>query len=135
MVRYGSMHFRSSRPVPGAIVVAIAILAGCACAVSGSAVEVRVLSKVEAVAHLAGPASIELVPGESREVTIKIAANFPWKLSLGSANPKITSELSELNGRAGGFAKTGNTITVSFRCDPAAAGPQSGEIEYTIERL
>ena len=129
------MHFRGSHPVSGSAVVAIAILAGCAGAVSASAVEVRVLSKVEAVAHMAGPASIELVPGESREVTIKVAANFPWRLSLGSANPTITSDLSELSGRPGGFAKTGNTITVLFRCDPDASGPQSGEIEYTIERL
>jgi hypothetical protein len=129
------MHFRSPSPVSGAAVVAIAILVGCAGAVSASAVEVRVLSKVEAVAHMAGPASIELAPGESREVTIKVAANFSWRLSLGSANPTITADLSELNGRAGGFAKSGNTVTVLFRCDPAAIGPQSGEIEYTIERL
>lgn len=129
------MHFRNSRPVPAGAVFAMAILFGCAGAVSVSAVEVRVHSKVDAVAQMAGPASIELVPGESREVTIKVAANFPWRLSLGSANPTITSDLSELSGRAGGFAKTGNTIKVLFRCDPAAAGPQSGEIEYTIERL
>ncbi|HUG12969.1 MAG TPA: hypothetical protein VMM36_18270 [Opitutaceae bacterium] len=129
------MHFRRSRPVPAAAVVALTIAVGCAAAVSAPAVEVRVHSKVEAVAHMTGPASIELAPGESREVTIKVAANFPWRLSFGSANPTITSDLFELSGRAGGFEKAGNTIKVFFRCDPAAAGPQSGEIEYTIERL
>lgn len=129
------MPNRCSRLIPGATLVALAILvAGVETAVLAAA-DVRVHSKVQAVAHMAGPASIELEPGESRQVVIQVAANFPWKLSVSTANPAITAGQPESEGRPGGFKKPGNTIKVLFRCDPDAPGPQAGAIEYRIERL
>lgn len=124
---------RCSRLVPLTPWVLAILFGGVGAAVS-AAIEVRVHSKVEGVAHMSGPASIELKPGESREVTIQVAANFPWRLLMGSANPAITAGDSELKGPAGGFAMQGNTLKVLFRCDPKATGPQSGSIEYRMER-
>ncbi|HEY5551594.1 MAG TPA: hypothetical protein VIK52_06890, partial [Opitutaceae bacterium] len=63
----------------------LAILFGGVGAAVSTAAEVRVNAKVQAVAHMAGPASIELMPGEVREVTINVAANFPWKLLIACA--------------------------------------------------
>jgi len=128
------MSFRCPRLVPSATLVVLAILFGGVGAAVSTAAEVRVNAKVQAVAHMAGPASIELMPGEVREVTINVAANFPWKLLIACANSAITAGQPELEGRAGGFTKPGNTVKVRFRCDPDAPGPQSGEIEYIVTR-
>ena len=129
------MHFRSSGLVRGATAAAVALtLSGAGVAASNGS-EVRVQSKVQAVAHTAGPASISLNPGESREVVIKIAANFRWRLSIATANPAIKVGQAELSGRPGGFSAPGNTLKVQFQCEADAPEPQSGEIVYSIEKL
>lgn len=128
------MAFRLARILRAVAATALTLVVGVAVSGANTTGEVRVSARVGAVARAKGPASIELKPGESSTVTIQIAANFPWKLSLGGTNPSISMNPGEMKGRPGGFATEGNTIQVHFSCDPDASGTQSCEIQYLIER-
>jgi len=129
------MAFRLARILPGAATIALAIATGTAMPDATAATEVRVSARVGEVARAKGPASIELQPGETNKVTIQVAANFRWRLSIGGTNPAISMNPGQTTGRAGGFNSDGNTIEVQFHCDPDASGAQSCEIEYRIERI
>jgi hypothetical protein len=102
--------------------------------VAAKSAPVQVEAKVEVTAMASGPVSIELEPGESRTVTVRIAANIPWRLAVATDNPAIRAVASETTGRRGGYSAPGNTVQVEFLCDPSVSEKQVGVVEYSLVR-
>lgn len=116
-----------------ALLACVVVLAGAGAAAARNA-QVQVQSRVELTAKTSGPVSIELMPGESRTVTVRIAANVPWRLAVSADNPAIHTVASEATGRPGGYAAPGNTLQIEFACDPAAERKQVAIVEYSLVR-
>lgn len=127
------MHFRRTQVVP-VLAIASAFVVALAHRPGLWAAGMRVEAQVQSIARAEGPFSVALEPGEIRDVVIKVAANFAWRLSIDSSNPAISTVPVERSGPAGGFSTRGNTIIVQFQCDPDASGTQSGGIGYSITR-
>lgn len=102
--------------------------------VEAKSAPVQVQARVEVAAKTSGPVSIELEPGESRTVTVRIAANIPWRLAVAIDNPAIRAVASETTGRPGGYSAPGNTLLIEFVCDPSAPDKQVGLVEYSLIR-
>jgi hypothetical protein len=128
------MHRRFAHGILGPALLALAFASagtGSAFAAGG---EVRVNALVGSVAVASGPGSISLEPGESRTVTVRVAANIPWRLAIATDNPAIRIVANETTGRRGGFAAPGNTVQIEFLCDPWAPEKQVGVVEYSLVR-
>lgn len=102
--------------------------------VAAKSAPVQVQAKVGVTAKASGPASIELAPGESRTVTVRIATNIPWRLAVATDNPAIRAVSSETTGRPGGYSAPGNTLQIEFSCDPSASENQVAVVEYSLVR-
>lgn len=128
------MHCRLSRLVPNpAWPVWVFLLVGASVAMA-SVSEVQVRARVEAIAQASGPAAIELEPGETRDVSVQVAANFSWKLAVHPSNPAVTATFGTTAGGPGGYSSPGNTFNVVFSCAPTAAGTQASAIQYSLAR-
>jgi hypothetical protein len=84
---------------------------------------VDLVAQVPIVAQVEAPGMLELFPGETRVVTLRVACNQPWLLSVHSENPQIKS-IGRHVGCPGGMAAAGNSVTVVLTCSPEADGPQ-----------
>jgi hypothetical protein len=116
-----------------ALLACSVMLAGAGAVVAKDA-PVQVQARVEVTAKASGPVSIELEPGESRTMTVRIAANIPWRLAVATDNPAIRAVASETTGHRGGYSAPGNTLQVEFLCDPSAPGKQVAVVEYSLVR-
>ena len=90
---------------------------------AAAARRVDIVAQVPMVAQVESPAALELAPGETRSVTLRVACNQPWLLSVRTDNPMIRST-SRHCGSAGGMAASGHTFTIELTCAPEANGPQ-----------
>jgi hypothetical protein len=85
---------------------------------------VNVAAMIPPVTQIECPAWHELSPGESREVTVRVACNQSWHLAVLSDNPLVQTT-GPHKGAAGGMDAAGNTFTVTLTCADAAVGRQS----------
>jgi hypothetical protein len=85
--------------------------------------KVEVVADVPLVAQVDSPATVELLPGETRLVTLRIACNQPWLVAVQTDNPQIRAT-GQHAGNAGGMAARGHTFLVTLTCSPDAVGPQ-----------
>ena len=88
-------------------------------------VEVEV--QVPLVTQVECPSSLELSPGETRWVTVRIACNQPWLFAVRTDNPLVGSAAPHA-GSAGGMAARGHTFRVMVTCAAEANGPQSATL-------
>lgn len=84
---------------------------------------VEVVAQVPLVSHVETPGVLELTPGETCLVTVRVACNQPWLLGVQTDNPHIRST-GRHAGSAGGMAAAGHTCTIMLTCAPEAVGPQ-----------
>ena len=84
---------------------------------------VNVVAMVPLVTQIECPARHELSPGETREVTVRVACNQSWLLAVLSDNPLVQTT-GPHKGAAGGMDAAGNTFTVTLTCAGAAVGQQ-----------
>ena len=94
--------------------------------------EVRVRSQVAMVAKAEGQQVVTLQPGESRVVPVKVAANFPWRLSANSGNPAVSVVPVDLQGAPGGYQTPGHEVGIEVRCESSAASAQTTLLSYTL---
>ena len=66
---------------------------------------------------------MDLDPGETRLITIRVACNQPWLLAVQADNPQIATSARHV-GAAGGMASAGHTFTVALTCSSTAHGAQ-----------
>lgn len=90
---------------------------------AGATRRVDVAAQVPVVAQVESPSTLELAPGETRMVTIRVACNQPWLLTLQTDNPQIRTA-RRYAGSAGGMAAAGNTFAITLTCAPEALGLQ-----------
>lgn len=128
------MHCRLSRMLPNPAWPVWVLLLVAATAGMAAVSDVNIRARVETIAHVEGPAAIELAPGESRAVSVRIASNVPWQLNVAAGNPAIRAQAAIHQGGRGGFSTSGNTLEIVFSCEPSATGAQSGSIIYSITR-
>lgn len=114
------------------IVLAVAFCV--AAATAAAAQQTQVAARVETVARVSGPDAVTVDPGESRAVTVRVAANFAWRLVVETGNPSITATIKRPAGRPGGYAAPGNTVQVLIACEPSAPGRQSASLAYSLAR-
>jgi hypothetical protein len=84
---------------------------------------VEIVAQVPLVAQVDSPGEMDLSPGETRLVTIRVACNQPWLLSVQTDNPQVATSARHV-GAAGGMSASGHTFTVSLTCAAGANGPQ-----------
>ena len=84
---------------------------------------VEVTTVVPLIAEVESPGEVELAPGETRTVTLRVACNLPWLLAVQTDNSRITSS-DRHTGSAGGMTAAGHTFTVTLTCAADADGPQ-----------
>jgi hypothetical protein len=93
--------------------------------------KVDVKAQVPLVAKIECPSSLELAPGETRRMTVRVACNQSWLLAVASDNPFIRAT-GRYTGRAGGMASKGNSFEVTMICSPEATGRQSTELSARL---
>jgi hypothetical protein len=84
---------------------------------------VEVTTVVPLIAEVESPGEVELAPGETRTVTLRVACNLPWLLAVQTDNPRITPS-GHHTGSAGGMTAVGHTFVVTLTCAADADGPQ-----------
>ena len=107
--------------MPIKAVLSLLVLPGALLA--GASRRVEVVSTVPLVSQVDHPGEVQLAPGESREVTVRVACNQPWLITVQVDNPSISSSGRQI-GSAGGMSASGHTFAVTLSCAADAAGPQ-----------
>ena len=108
--------------MPGKIFVVVLSLAPTVL-LAESARKVEVVAQVPVVAQVDSPSEVDLEPGETRFITIRVACNQPWMLAVQADNPQIATSARHV-GSAGGMSSDGHTFTVALTCLSAARGTQ-----------
>ena len=89
--------------------------------------KVEIVAQVPLVAQVDSPGELDLSPGETRLVTIRVACNQPWLLSVQTDNPQVATSARHV-GTAGGLSASGHTFVVSLTCAAGANGPQHAAV-------
>jgi len=92
---------------------------------------VDVSTLIPALAVVEGPDEVLLAPGETCIVTLRVASNLPWLLSLQTDNPRVTPS-GRHTGTAGGMLAAGNAFAVVLTCAADADGPQRAVLEKRL---
>jgi hypothetical protein len=90
---------------------------------AGASRRLEVVSTVPLVSQVEHPGEVQLAPGETCTVTLRVACNQPWLLAVQTDNPRITPS-GRHTGSAGGMMAAGHTFAVTLTCAADAAGPQ-----------
>ncbi len=85
--------------------------------------KIEIVAQVPVVAQVDSPSELDLAPGETRTVTVRVACNQPWLLTVQAENPQIMASARHV-GAAGGMSSSGHTFVVSLTCSADARGPQ-----------
>ena len=85
--------------------------------------KVEIVAQVPLVAQVDSPSELDLAPGETRLVRIRVACNQAWLLTVRTDNPQIASSARHV-GAAGGMTAPGHTFDMSLTCSHDAKGLQ-----------
>jgi hypothetical protein len=94
---------------------------------SAPARRVEIVAAVPLVARIEAPSEIALAPGETRTVTIRVACNQSWLVTLHTDNPHIRPS-SRRVGSPGGMSAAGHDFTMLLTCSATAPGPQHAHL-------
>jgi hypothetical protein len=75
------------------------------------------------ISQIEVPAAIDMAPGETRAVTIRVACNQAWLLNVQTDNPQIRMT-GRYFGTPGGTGATGHVFEITLTCAPGSKGPQ-----------
>jgi hypothetical protein len=99
--------------------------------VAAPARRVEIVAAVPPVTQVDAPGEIDLAPGETRVVHVRVACNQSWLVSLRTDNPHIRP-VGRRVGAPGGMSAAGHDFTVQLACSPNAPGPQSAQLAAQI---
>jgi len=92
---------------------------------------IEIVAEVPPISQVESPGVVELMPGESRRVWIRVASNQAWLLSVQSDNPLIRC-VGRQAGSAGGMGAPGPTCEVLLTCSADARGPQAARLSSQL---
>jgi len=84
---------------------------------------VNLVGQVPLLARVECPPIVELAPGETRIVIIRVACNQPWLFDVQTDNPQVRAS-GRYAGSAGGMEAPGHTLSIILTRAPGAVGPQ-----------
>ena len=109
--------------MPRKRLIAVPLLLAPSLLLAAESRRVEVVAQVALVTQIECPAMLELAPGETRQVIVRVACNQPWLLAVQTDNALVHSA-GHHTGSAGGLAATSHTFVVTLTCSPDADGPQ-----------